>query len=57
MDTFTDWQRNRTRTVAGLQTAAELGFSVVKEDMVWSRWLQVSDRTIRFPARGAQPVC
>lgn len=49
-------RQNPPVTAAGLRTAAELGFRVVKEDVVWSRWLQVSDRTIRFPACSARQV-
>lgn len=51
-----EWARHRLWSTAGLRTAAELGFRVVKEDVVWARWLQVSDRTIRFPPRGGRQV-
>ncbi len=39
-----------------LPTAAELGFKITHEAVIFSRWLQLSNRTIRFPASDGRPV-
>lgn len=44
-----------------LRSARELGFEVTSEEVVFTRWLQLSNRTVRFPAQGdravSAPIC